>query len=176
MEELKSLFGDGSLSYEQFEQKLGEAGETVKLANLKSGNYVDKDKYAKLESQLNEWKTKYEAKVESTKDYDALNAERDNLKKELDELRRKADESEKMTLINASNVNPKFAKFVYSEVNALTDDKKDFQTALTEYLKDNTEFLSTSKSTYVDLQNGMGVKKTPDVLMNEAIRAAAKNK
>ena len=30
MEELKSLFGDGSLSYEEFEQKLGETKE-IKL-------------------------------------------------------------------------------------------------------------------------------------------------
>lgn len=172
MEELKSLFGDGSLNYEQFEQKLGEAGETVKLANLKSGNYVDRDKYAKVESQANEWKTKYEAKVESTKDYDAVNAERDNLKKELEDLRHKVDESEKMTLINASNVNPKFAKFVYSEVNALASDDKDFKTALTEYLKDNGEFLNKSNSTYVDLQNGTGIKKTADALMNDMIRGA----
>ena len=44
MEELKSFFGEGSLTYEEFSQKLGEAKDTIKLVNLKTGNYVDKSK------------------------------------------------------------------------------------------------------------------------------------
>ena len=35
MEEIKALFGEGSLSYEEFSQKLGEAKD-IKLANLKN--------------------------------------------------------------------------------------------------------------------------------------------
>ena len=60
MEELKSLFGDGSLSYEEFEQKLGETKE-IKLANLESGNYVDKDKYTKLEKKYNDYAERFES-------------------------------------------------------------------------------------------------------------------
>lgn len=171
MEELKSLFGDGSLSYEQFEQKLGEVGETVKLANLKTGNYVDKDKYAKAENQVNEWKTKYEALSESTKGYNELQANYDNLKAEHEALQNKVATSEKMNLINASNVNPKFAKFVLSEVDGLVNDKKDFKTALDEYLKDNAEFVNGNKSTFVDLQNGGGITKTANQKMNDFIRS-----
>ena len=169
MEELKSLFGDGSLSYEQFEQKLGEAGETVKLANLKTGNYVDKDKYAKAEHQATEWKTKFEALSESTKGYTELQANYDNLKAEHEALQNKVATGEKMSLIDASNVNPKFAKFVYTEVNAMTNDKKDFKTALDEYLKDNGQFVN-ARGTYVNLQNGAGDAKSAGEKFNDQIR------
>lgn len=168
MEELKSLFGESSLSYEEFSQKLGEAKD-IKLANLKSGNYVDKAKYDKLETSVNEWQTKYSALEESTKGYGDLQTNYDTLKADYDALITKQDEANKMSLINSSNVNPKFAKFVYAEVQSMTDDKKDFQTALDEYLKDNKEFLNITKGTYVDLEKG--TKQTsPNEKMNNFIR------
>ena len=42
MEELKTLFGEGSLSYDEFTAKCLE--QNIKLANLGSGLYVDKAK------------------------------------------------------------------------------------------------------------------------------------
>jgi predicted nuclease with TOPRIM domain len=90
MEELKSLFGEGSLSYEEFSQKLGEAKD-IKLANLKSGNYVDKAKYEKLETSVNEWQTKYSALEESTKGYGDLQTTYDTLKADYDALITKQD-------------------------------------------------------------------------------------
>ena len=85
MEELKALFGEGSLSYEEFSQKLGEASD-IKLANLSSGNYVDKAKYEKLEKKYNDWQTKYSALDESTKGYGDLQAKYDALKTDFDAL------------------------------------------------------------------------------------------
>lgn len=154
MEELKSLFGEGSLSYEEFNQKLGEAGDTIKLANLKSGNYVDKSKYDKVEKNFTDYQTKYNALTESTKDYDSLKASYDDITTKYNTLLAKQDETEKMGMINSANVNPKFAKFVYTEVLSQVDDKKDFQTALNEYLKDNKEFLKQNQGTYVNLEKG----------------------
>ena len=154
MEELKSLFGEGSLSYEEFNQKLGEVGDTIKLANLKSGNYVDKSKYDKVEKNFTDYQTKYNALTESTKDYDSLKASYDDITTKYNTLLAKQDEAEKMSLVNSANVNPKFAKFVYTEVLSQVDDKKDFQTALNEYLKDNKEFLKQSQGSYVPLERG----------------------
>ena len=133
MEELKSLFGDGSLSYEEFEQKLGETKE-IKLANLESGNYVDKDKYTKLEKKYNDYVAKYGNLQETTKDYETLKANFDDVTAKYNALLTKQDEAEKLAEIDNANVNPKFAKFVYSEVNGLVNDRKDFKTALSEYL------------------------------------------
>ena len=169
MEELKTLFGGSSLSYEEFSQKLGEAKD-IKLANLKSGNYVDKAKYDKLETSVNEWQTKFSALEESTRGYTDLQTNYTNLKSEYDALKTKQDEAEKMNMINTSNVNPKFAKFVYTEVLSQVNETKDFQTALSEYLKDNKEFLNATKSTFVDLEKGTGLQKTENQIINEKIR------
>lgn len=170
MEELQALFGDGSLSYNEFEQKLTEAGETIKLANLKSGNYVDKAKFEKLEKGLEDYKTKYSALEESTKGYTELQTKFDDVSKKYEELLGKQEIAEKMGKIKSANVEDRFAKFVYSEVNALIDDKTDFQTALTKYLKENAQFVNGGKSTYVDLQNGLGGQKSDNAKINEQIR------
>lgn len=169
MEELKALFGEGSLSYDEFEQKLGEAGETIKLANLKSGAYVDKAKFEKLEKGLEDYKTKYSALEESTKGFDELKSQFDDVSTKYNELLGKQEVAEKMEKIKSANVNDKFAKFVYNEVNALVSDEKDFQTVLSEYLKENSQFIN-SKSTYVDLQNGGAAVKSANEKMNDFIR------
>lgn len=173
MEELKALFGEGSLSYEEFEQKLGESND-IKLANLKSGNYVDKAKYEKLEKSHNEWQTKYSALEEQTKGYGELQTSYDNLKLDYDALISKQDETNKMSMINSSNVNPKFARFVYTEVQSMVNDNKDFQSALSEYLKDNKEFLNTPKGSYVNLEQGNVVPMSANEKMNKFIRSKIK--
>ena len=173
MEDLRALFGDSSLSYEEFSQKLGEAKD-IKLANLKSGNYVDKAKYDKLESSVNEWQTKFSALEESTRGYGDLQTTYDKLKSDYDTLIAKQEEATKMGLINSANVNPKFAKFVYTEVQSMTNDKKDFQTALTEYLRDNKEFLTQRTGSYVNLEKGQGIQKTEHQIINEKIRGIRK--
>jgi len=170
MEELKSLFGEGSLSYDEFEQKLGEAGETIKLANLKSGNYVDKAKFEKVEKSLNDYQTKYTALQESTKDFEQVKASYDDITSKYNDLLKKQDETEKMSLINGANVNPKFAEFVYSKVASQVSDSKDFKTALDGYLKENPEFLKEKKGTFVDLQNGGQPTKSGNEKMNDLIR------
>ena len=44
---LKEVFGDGAISYEQFTEKV-KGNEAIKLANLKEGGYVGKDKFDTL--------------------------------------------------------------------------------------------------------------------------------
>lgn len=170
MEELKSLFGEGSLSYDEFQQKLDEAGETIKLANLKSGNYVDKAKFEKLEKSSNELQTKYSALEEKTKDYDSLVSERDNYKTSFEELQSKQATAEKMELVKSSNVNPKFEKFVYTEVSSQVTDEKDFKSVLEEYLNENKQFLNGSQHSFVDLENGEGGSKSSKDKINDFIR------
>ena len=170
MEELKSLFGEGSLSYEEFTQKLGEAKDTINLANLKSDKYVDKDKLLKAEKKLTELQTKFSALEESTKGFGELQTSYDTLKAEYDALISKQDEADKMSLISGANVNPKFAKFIYTEVQSMTSESKDFKTALNEYLKDNKEFLNIARGSYANLENGVTPPQSPNEKMNNFIR------
>ena len=51
MEKLKELFGSDALTFEQLEEKLKDNKE-IKLANLASGNYVDKKKFDDKVSEL----------------------------------------------------------------------------------------------------------------------------
>lgn len=174
MEELKSLFGEGSLTYDEFNKKLGEAKETIKLANLQSGGYVDKAKYEKAENSADGWKTKYEALSESTKDYDELRTKYDALNETYTSLLAKQEYIDKENLVKSADVNLKFVEFVVDKVSKLTDDKKDFQTALKEFLNENKEFINIKKGNYVNLETGIPMPKTENEKMNNFIRSKLK--
>jgi hypothetical protein len=95
MEKLKALFGTDALTFEQLEEKLKDNKE-IKLANLASGNYVDKKKFddkvgeletanqtitglqdtvkkfdgvdvEKLKNDVKDWETKYNTDVEAAR-------------------------------------------------------------------------------------------------------------
>lgn len=51
MKILKALFGGEALTFEQFAEKVNNAAD-VKLDNLASGQYVEKDKYDDVSNQL----------------------------------------------------------------------------------------------------------------------------
>lgn len=130
MEELRSLFGEDSLSFDEFSAKLNASG--IKLANIKAGGYVDKGKYDKLSNEFE----KYKAENNSDKyaDYEEVKAENEKLKAEKIEL-------QYSSIVSAAGVDDKFKKFVLSEVKSLVTEEKNFETALSEYVKENEQFL-----------------------------------
>lgn len=69
MEALKSLFGEGALTFEQFSEQLSKANG-IKLVNLKDGGYIDKDKFNSLEVERNELKTQLEEANAKLEGYD----------------------------------------------------------------------------------------------------------
>lgn len=72
-EYLKDLFGDGSLSFAQLVEKLGGAGDKVKLVNLKDGGYVGKDKFDAMQTERDTFRTQLETAnttIQSYKDMD----------------------------------------------------------------------------------------------------------
>lgn len=172
MDELQELFGEEALSYADFAAKLNEHG--IKLANIKAGGYVDKAKFDKLSSEFS--KFKQDNDVSKYADYDAVKAELEQLKAE------KADE-ELAKEVAAANVDVKFQKFVISEVKPLVTDKKDFKTCLTEYLKENPQFVVNSQRQGVfqkgsqpnfdDGDKGSGASST-NKKMNEILRGVRK--
>lgn len=170
MEELKSLFGDNSLTYDEFTKKIAEASETIKLANLKSGNYVDKAKYEKTEKDISDWKIKYQSLNEKYKDYDELKSNYEKLNDNYTKLEAKHNEAERLNLIKDKNVDNRFVKFVYSEVLNQTNDNKDFQQALDEFLKENKQYFRNSQSTYANLENNTTPPRNANQKMNDFIR------
>ena len=51
LQKLKPLFGDGALTFEQFSAALA-ASQEIKLADLSTGTYVDKNKYEAKDREL----------------------------------------------------------------------------------------------------------------------------
>lgn len=74
MEELKTLFGENALTYPELEALLKESGE-IKLANLKSGLYVSKEKLERAEQKNAELLKKLEEANQSLSGYQELDVE-----------------------------------------------------------------------------------------------------
>lgn len=169
MDELKELFGDETLDYATFEQKIGEKG--IKLANLKAGGYIDKAKYDKLAGEFTKYKTDND--ISKYADYDAI-------KQELETLKAEKQEAELLKVITEAKVSEKFRKFVLSEVKPLVTEKKDFKSCLSDYIKDNPQFLENNqgvfqKSSQVDIDSGAGGSdKSTNKKMNEILRGVRK--
>lgn len=134
MDELKTLFGEESLNYEAFEQKLSESG--INLANLASGGYVDKRKFDKLQNDFAKYKTDND--ISKYADYD-------NIKSELDTLKAEKEERELLDKVKKCGVTDKFQKFVVSEVKQLVTEQKDFEACLKDYIADNKQFTEIEK-------------------------------
>ena len=64
MQELKNLFGDRALTYGELEAAL-QGCEGLKLANLAEGGYVERERHARLEAQLQEAKAARAADAEA---------------------------------------------------------------------------------------------------------------
>lgn len=168
MDELQEIFGEDSLSYADFSAKLAE--KNIKLANLKSGGYVDKEKFNKLSADF----AKYKQENDVTKyaDYDTIKAE-------LEVLRAEKEEAAYISEAAAANVDERFRKFVVSEVKGLVTDKKDFKTSLAEYIKENPQFVTDTKTKAVfsrssseNLENGKTSEKSINSRMNKILRGA----
>lgn len=171
MDELKALFGDGTIDYATFESKLTESG--ISLANLASGQYVAKGKFDKLQNDFAKYKA--ENDVSKYADYDQVVAERDSLKAE-------KEEAALATQVAAAGVNEKFRKFVLAEVKANVTKDRDFKTCLENYIKDNPQFTEQEKnggffskgSSTVDLKGNETAEKNTNKKMNEILRGVRK--
>lgn len=167
MDELKALFGDESLDYATFEQKLAEAKD-IKLVNLKAGGYIDKAKYDKLSGDFEKYKTDND--VSKYADYDSL-------KSEVEQLRAEKIEAGYMSEAAAAGVDEKFREFVVSKAKTSVTKDKDFKSCLTDYLKENQQFIAQeqptkyfSGATSFDVSKGKPTEKTVGQKLNKKFR------
>ena len=146
-EELKELFGENALSYDDFSKAVEEKG--MKLANLSAGGYIAKSKYDDdvKKAKALDWKQKYEDLEKSIEGDDGINAklknittERDDYKSKYEELNSKYSILDATTKVASAGVKPEFARFVASEVLGQVSDTMDFDTALKAYKAKNPQF------------------------------------
>ena len=169
---LKQFFGeDGTtaITYEQLSKGITEKG--IKLADLSLGGYVAKDKFDEQTRKFNEYKTKND--VSKYADYESIKAELETLKTE------KADR-ELIEKLSAKKVKPEFQKFVLAEIKASLGDSNDFDKAMEDYLKTNTQYVTVEekekqktffKSSSAPLDNGSGDGKNTNQKMNALFRS-----
>lgn len=185
-EELKELFGENTLSYDDFSKAIEEKG--MKLANLSAGGYIAKSKYdddVKKAKNL-DYKKKYEDLEASIQGDDGINAklknittERDDYKSKYEDLNSKYSMLEATNKVTSAGIKPEFAKFVASEVLGQVSETLDFDTALKAYKAKNPQF--NSETTVVRKKVGSslsldGKEKTnqseTSQIMNDLIRSA----
>lgn len=116
MEKIKALFGTEALTWEQLEAKLKDNKE-VKLANLASGNYVDKKKFDDKVTELETANNTITGLRDTVSKFDGVDVEK--LKKDAadwetkynaDIASLKLDNAVGMALVEAKAKNPKLAK------------------------------------------------------------------
>lgn len=139
MEDLKSLFGEETLSYEQFTEKVSNAN--IKLANINAGGYVEKAKLDKQITSNKELQAKYDELVKNTENYEAIT-------QELNSLREEKTNNELAKQIHNANVDDKFAKFVLSEVRSIMKEGDKFEDVLSKYVKDNPQYLTQRQGAF----------------------------
>ena len=165
-EELKELFGDGTLSYEDFTKAV--EGKGMKLANLSAGGYVAKSKYDDdlKKAKALDYKKKFEDLQASIEGVDGVNAKLKNITTERDDYK-----------VTSAGIKPEFAKFVASEVLEMTSDTIDFDTALKSYKAKNPQFnvettvIKKNSSVNLDGKEQTNQNETNQI-MNDLIRSA----
>lgn len=116
MEKLKALFGTEALTWEQLEEKLKDNKE-VKIANLASGQYVDKKKLDDKVAELATAQTTIAGLQDTVKKFDGVDIEklkRDaadwETKYNTDIAAMKLDSAVNVALLEAKVKNPKLAR------------------------------------------------------------------
>ena len=118
MEELKSIFGEGALTYDQFSEALEKADKkTINLANLAKGGYVAKDKFTNKETELATAQNTIRELQDAAKKWDGVDVEK--LKGDMAALQTKydsdlaaarLDNAVNMALVEAKARDPKLVK------------------------------------------------------------------
>ena len=183
-EELKELFGDKTLSYDDFTKAI--EGKGMKLANLSAGGYVAKSKYDEdiKKAKATDYKKKFEDLQASIEGDEGMNAKLKNITTERDDYKSKYEALNKdYSILTAKDkvihakVKPEFAEFVANEVFKMTSDTIDFDTALKSYKAKNPQYNAEAtvikKNSSVDL----GGKEQTDQnetnqIMNDLIRGS----
>lgn len=172
MEELKTLFDGGSLSYDEFTAKCKE--QKIELANIGNGGYVSREKLNKEIAKTAELREQYNQLVNGTKDYDA------NMK-ELETLRAEKENQGFMDKISGAKIDNKYAKFVLSEIKSQVTEENKFDDVLAKYVKENPQFLTTRTGVFTkgtstpDLESGSEPTKSINEQMNDIFRNFREN-
>lgn len=118
MDELKTIFGESALTYEQFSEALNNADKkTINLANLAKGGYVGKDKFTAKETELTTAQNTIRELQDAAKKWDGVDVEKLRTdmaalqtKYDSDLAAAKLDNAINLALVEAKARDPKLVK------------------------------------------------------------------
>lgn len=190
MEYLKSFFGDKPLTYDEFVKAL-EGSKDVKLANLASGQYVDKLKFddlqAKFDGKDKEYQTAQDLIEQLKKDNggnEALQGKISDYETKLSDLqaenqRIKVDSALKIALLEAKAADIDYLTFKIKEKGEVKLDNNGNVTGITDTIaalktQFPTQFQSDSQKKIEEnkLPDGDGKKDTDPQTLADALRLA----
>jgi chromosome segregation ATPase len=150
MEALKAIFGEKSLTYDELTAALKANENTIKLANLKDGEYVAKQKYSDLETEL---KNQIEGKTKELDEIKNKSNPNDELKQQIETLTtqkaeletKQAEASKQLNLLNKRELarektgiaHPDFLDLMINRHGEKSDD--DFAKEVTTYAEANKD-------------------------------------
>lgn len=162
MEELKTIFGESALTYEQFSEVLNNADKkTINLANLAKGGYVAKDKFTTKETELATAQNTIRELQDAAKKWDGVDVEK--LKGDMAALQTKydsdlaaakLDNALNLALMEAKAKDPKLVKALLD----MSVIKQDGETLLG--LKDQLESIVNSHGYLFGEDTGEGGTRT----------------
>lgn len=153
MENLKNLMGE-SFKEDLTLQEINDFLQDKNYVDLKSGNYVAKDKYQKQVDKYNE-------ALNQLKDYNEI-------KPRYDEFIQKEKTEKLNNLAKSVNIKEEFIEFALSKVGE-TDD---VETALKEFAKAHPQFTTQVKKVNSNPNLKGNPKENPNQTMNDMIRKA----
>ncbi len=150
MEALKALFGDKPLTYDELSLKLKENEETIKLANLKDGEYVSKlkleslqtdseKKLAEVTKQLEEAQKVANPNDELQKQIEQLTKDKADLETSQADATKQLDRLTKRELASTKTgiTNPDFLDLMLMRHG--DKEATEFEKAVTDYAKENKQ-------------------------------------
>ena len=152
-------------SFEQAEEIANARAQRAEQAALKS--YFQQQGMS--ESDVSQALADFKANKEKQKpNVSAIELERDNYKKELEAVKN-------ANILRDKGVKPDDLDYVLYKIGQMVTDKLPFDKAAAEYLKDNPRYSGQSyRVTSATPSGGAGVTETPNDMINNAIRMAAK--
>ena len=162
MEELKSIFGESALTYDQFSEALNNADKkTINLANLAKGGYVAKDKFTTKETELATAQNTIRELQDAAKKWDGVDVEKLRgdmaalqTKYDSDLAAAKLDNALNLALMEAKARDPKLVKALLD----MSVIKQDGETLLG--LKDQLESIVSTHSYLFGEDTGEGGTRT----------------
>lgn len=133
---MRKLLKDLGLESDNIDKVMTEHGKTVSTFQ---------DKLDKAVEEQKEVSNKYVEVKEKLNEVEELRDNYTKLQETLTEKEKQVQRYETVNKLKGAKVNEQYLDYVRFEVDKLVDDEKDFDTALSEYIESNPQYVETKK-------------------------------